>query len=819
MSLPPSKQQKAPFAMNLRSQSKSNARVTKGTTSNASTPAMQSGIADDGETQQMVASPDGVDQPPKKPVKGKQLPKHEPVARTMPPVRGRQSAKDKQAKAPELSSTPQLPETPQRPSTAAPVIHITPSKVSSANSDFEETAKIDHIQASLTGFMVMNRNTVELTLWRWLHNGMSKQSQRKLEQTVRSFVNTFCEAGWPQLVNKTFTAEAQLYEPFVNIMHAVEDHFNHLMPNTIFGSARNVHKMQFAHAARSDDGTSGLHSSPDIAIFEEKKCSRGCNVLLARYCHVRNALEIKLQCNTSVENDAVQLGVYVRQMLIEQPDRRFAASFVFTERNLRLYGFDRSGVWHSPFIDFHKHPDLLVLAILFLHSNDHAIGRNTEIMLSKKSNKTSAVLKLSEMAIAPYCPMQIAKPTKTTNNDTTFHDIVVNADRWKRSRTIRSRGTTCWMGEICKSKKLGCVVKDYWRAANRTSEATMLLAAHGVNGVGEMFASRERERVSDFRGQDFLHKQDFFQIENAPEALNHAPDHVHCLLLLERYDGPLSCAPNPLQFLIAFHDCVCGHRDLLLGRGILHRDISFNNLMYYSAGTSGNTGKLIDLDLAANVRTLWNSGVATIGDFRTGTRIFQSVKVMYTDKTTFETLGPHNHLDDLESFFYVLAYYCATLDGPTTEVQPKPIETVRPFEDWFASPNMKSLWVREPHGIIGPTTYMQHIWSVVSSRMVEFFTPHVQFAYDVDWDRRYKRQCEAPPPPHLTEKQCMKSAVQDYQTFIGIIDDAISYLKDFNAIPEDAEPSTWSATPSNVRQEVEVNKSRVPRPAARRSRR
>lgn len=60
-----------------------------------------------------------------------------------------------------------------------------------------------------------------------------------------------------------------------------------------------------------------------------------------------------------------------------------------------------------------------------------------------------------------------------------------------------------------------------------------------------------------------------------------------------------------------------GHRNLLLQRHILHRDVSINNLMYFCTKLANNTGKLIDLDLAADVFKLWAVGGATAGDLRT----------------------------------------------------------------------------------------------------------------------------------------------------------------------------------------------------------
>ncbi|KZT07461.1 uncharacterized protein LAESUDRAFT_724905, partial [Laetiporus sulphureus 93-53] len=73
-----------------------------------------------------------------------------------------------------------------------------------------------------------------------------------------------------------------------------------------------------------------------------------------------------------------------------------------------------------------------------------------------------------------------------------------------------------------------------------------------------------------------------------------AADRVRCRLpVLERYHGPLCCAPSAVKLLISFRDCVCGYRNLLLQREILYRDVSINSLMYFCTARAFNAGKLL----------------------------------------------------------------------------------------------------------------------------------------------------------------------------------------------------------------------------------
>jgi serine/threonine protein kinase len=58
-----------------------------------------------------------------------------------------------------------------------------------------------------------------------------------------------------------------------------------------------------------------------------------------------------------------------------------------------------------------------------------------------------------------------------------------------------------------------------------------------------------------------------------------------------------------------------GHRNMLLERGILHRDVSLGNIMFDPSGGEKNLGRLIDFDMAKEIgHGPWTS---TQDDFRT----------------------------------------------------------------------------------------------------------------------------------------------------------------------------------------------------------
>jgi hypothetical protein len=87
--------------------------------------------------------------------------------------------------------------------------------------------------------------------------------------------------------------------------------------------------------------------------------------------------------------------------------------------------------------------------------------------------------------------------------------------------------------------------------------------------------------------------------------------------------------------------------------GILHRDISVNNLMINEdKGKSSWPSFLIDLDLTIREQRDGVSGA----DGKTGTRAFMAIGSLLGEK--------HSFMHDLESFFWAIFWICIHYEGP-----------------------------------------------------------------------------------------------------------------------------------------------------------
>jgi serine/threonine protein kinase len=119
-----------------------------------------------------------------------------------------------------------------------------------------------------------------------------------------------------------------------------------------------------------------------------------------------------------------------------------------------------------------------------------------------------------------------------------------------------------------------------------------------------------------------------------------------------------------MALLSALEGCVEGH-ELLYRAGLLHRDISINNLMVNEDDRNPSwRAFLIDLDLAVREQREGASGAKG----KTGTRAFMAIGALLGEQ--------HSFMHDLESFFWVIFWICIHYNGPDQS------RVVQEFDKW-----------------------------------------------------------------------------------------------------------------------------------------
>ncbi|KAG7090111.1 hypothetical protein E1B28_011723 [Marasmius oreades] len=132
---------------------------------------------------------------------------------------------------------------------------------------------------------------------------------------------------------------------------------------------------------------------------------------------------------------------------------------------------------------------------------------------------------------------------------------------------------------------------------------------------------------------------------------------------------PITHLTDPEELRLAFKDIVKCHRWLVTVPGIMHRDISVNNLMYRVDGDR-KFGVLNDFDLAC---TLEENRRATSKQ-RTGTKPFIAIDLLALVKRT-EGMAKHFVRHDLESLVYVFAWIVCRYENGQEIKEP-------PLEEW-----------------------------------------------------------------------------------------------------------------------------------------
>ncbi|CAA7262378.1 unnamed protein product [Cyclocybe aegerita] len=433
--------------------------------------------------------------------------------------------------------------------------------------------------------------------------------------------------------------EKKLYEPFYKIFQKVIAAFKLEEREAI-----NTFNVKIQHI-EGDTGDTSLKTSPDLFIYGSGPNFHSENLKLkfeekADYKYCASPCEVKTERNLK-EKVLTQVGVYARQCFIQQGNRHYVHSLVMTEKRAFLLQFDRNGLLRSKYINIHENPkDFVYLILLVSSPNCTTLGFDTTVYWRGDKRYIE---------------------TLNEKGQRVEYEILKSKPLFQR-RTIRGRGTLCWLGRDPDGELR--VIKDSWQAKGRGLESDLLQEVEGVQGIGQMVAFEpEKLTIAALRGME------------GKELPTGMVDRLFRRIILRAYGQQIDKFTNRRQLLHAFRDAVAGHQRLW-DRNIIHRDISVNNILIGEEGAEeGWRGLLIDMDMA--VRWQRAATMAAV-DFRTGTRAFQAILVISSekDKADGKILLAHDYLDDLESFFYVFCWVCMRYT-PTGERVKSP-----PLGDW-----------------------------------------------------------------------------------------------------------------------------------------
>ncbi|KAH6977655.1 serine/threonine-protein kinase Sgk2 [Ilyonectria destructans] len=416
-----------------------------------------------------------------------------------------------------------------------------------------------------------------------------------------------------------------------------------------------------------------------------------------RWSHILVAGELKSNPKADTASIAwIDLARYAREVFAAQDTRRFVLGFTLCGSLMRVWEFDRLGGIASEQFDINKeHGGLqFVTTILgFLRMNEEMLGFDPTIITSGDQQY-----------------IEIERNDKI--------ECLIIDEVMKRARCIAGRATTCWRAHGKEDPQTPLVIKDSWQYTDRAEEGELLREAteKGVANVARYYhhetvcvrgadddiqqnirkgldittatnyrlgramlpSSASASSVSrQGRGTSAGMKRPSSETDAAVPlskrpcsasptkvSIDTLASRIHRRVILRDYGKPIYKASSRVALLTALEGCIDGHHSLHKA-GLLHRDISINNLMVNEDEKNRSwTAFLIDLDLAIAQQREATSGAKG----KTGTRAFMAIGALLDEE--------HSFMHDLESFFWVLFWICIHYNGPDDG---KPVPR---FEKW-----------------------------------------------------------------------------------------------------------------------------------------
>ncbi|KAG2012228.1 other/FunK1 protein kinase [Coprinopsis cinerea AmutBmut pab1-1] len=499
-----------------------------------------------------------------------------------------------------------------------------------------------------------NRVEAEFDFWSQVYSDESVSDEAAVENYLQTTALYCCTSKRWTGIPANVAEEIKLYPPVTAIFQDIIQHFGHGERRQVW----NMHHFRSKKKAKDDDNyvelsktkTAMCHcephgatacTTPDFVITGSDQYTPRLthDVECPLYDDTRWLADGKLDKNMSSDLGAMttQFGVYARQIFNVQPNRTFVRILAFSEKHIRLFHFDRSGVKYTPLLDYHKNPVAFVRTVLSLlseHPNHSGFDPSITYSIEGEGDGKHKVgyIKLNKTK----CKMRQLAPSFKT---------------WDLS----GRGTTCWIVEGKVDGKMEVLlIKDSWISVGRQPEYRYLEDAAAVPGIAKLVEWEDSVETAALR-----HEQEGAMPNNFHNRVKRK--------IVQLYYGPqITRFLTRLEPLKALHDTV-GTHESLEDHGILHRDISTSNILLNRNPSCDRDGVIIDLDMAIKPSSV--RGVSA--ECRTGTPETQSINVLDSSRKGERTL-PHSYLDDLESFFWVFCIIVTGYDSNGKRAEPPP---------------------------------------------------------------------------------------------------------------------------------------------------
>ncbi|KAG2046081.1 hypothetical protein BDR06DRAFT_1015037 [Suillus hirtellus] len=495
------------------------------------------------------------------------------------------------------------------------------------------------------------------------------------------------EGKWTWLFNAVQAAMHAMYaKSFPNPSAA----FPFCPMDVIIGLPKRIWSSQFSNTPVPDDTNA---QKPDIILVD---CS--LRNLSLRWCNIITCIEhTESELNSTIP---LYWGSTTKGYLLmrEQPWRRFILVLTIACNKLRLHYFDRSGLIIS------RPVSILTNSVRLLEVlNTLTLVHTNTLGYDPTMHMCDPTCMGTHLNLRENAKGWIEGPDKA--------HLSIMSVLW-RSQGFFSHGTICYRVQTLDGLKYA--LKDCWVAEDRRNhEVTVLRMVEGIPNVVKLVADwdvlydGEPDCTYRIRASHGVRSSGFIR-------------RFHRRLLLTPCGEPLLTYSSKHELLRAFHDFVKGEsqylaHDLMLGRHILHGDLSPNNFIIHDG-----QGYFIDFDHAGIIA----EGTNSFPSEGTGTRPYMSIRLLWEDVANEKKNGTveHKASDDLESLFYIFVEFATTFDGPRGMMKD---ENRRPMWVENFENTGSDLWMAKQAYVLSPP-----IDKSLMDRTTPFFTSFSQIIQD-----------------------------------------------------------------------------------------
>ncbi|OTA03380.1 hypothetical protein A9Z42_0038400 [Trichoderma parareesei] len=485
---------------------------------------------------------------------------------------------------------------------------------------------------------------------------------------------------------------------------------------------------------------------------------------LYHWSHVRVVGEIKKSPHKDSRSGSwLDVARYAREVLAAQDDRRFVLGFTLCGSLMRLWAFDCLGGIASKRFDVNDDPlDLVTTVLGFLMMNKAQLGYDPTIVRSgtqryigiERDGRPERLI-LEKVIFRQACIAGRAttcwkarRAVEESDDKRTFviKDAwhfperteeglmlkeasmkgVENLADYYHHETVKVGGVLDDIrGNVRRGLDITAAVVSLPADSEKSSPTASVQGSSsnspipgqretpaGGSRVGQSSNARNRRKRPISRVDSLLPRKKRSS-QSTQTSRNIEPENrVHQRLVTQSYGKPIYQASSLGALLAGLEGCINGHESLRRQAGLLHRDISINNLMINEEEDEpSRRAFLIDLDLAVQETRTSASGA----NQKTGTRAFMAIGVLLGDQ--------HSFMHDLESFFWVLYWICVHYSGPGSS-----LGATRFYEEWNYMSDSK-LAMRKAGLVTGDRVFLQ----MMESHVTPYYRPLVP------WVNRLRR--------------------------------------------------------------------------------